>query len=86
MEMRNESSGCGEPAGEVGFEGSLIDVAFSGGFAGFVHDVVDEEFLGGCGETIYCCSPFLIAAGLLYFVSLGRGQEWGLERDLSLHS
>lgn len=80
MEMRHETSGCGEPAGQVGFEGALIDVAFSRGFAGFVHDVVDEEFLGCCGETVYCCSPFLVAVGLLCLVSLDRAQ--GAETSL----
>lgn len=45
--------GGGHPAGEVGFEALLVDVAADGGtFTGyFVHDVVLEENVGCVKET-----------------------------------
>jgi hypothetical protein len=55
--VRNEFGGCGEPAGIVGFEGALVDVAFSVYFAAFGHDVVYEELFAGADEVVDAVFP-----------------------------
>lgn len=67
MRPRCDFDRRGHPAGEVGFESLLIDVAVLGGFAGgFHHDGIGEE-VGGCrGEHAFGALP-----PLSLFVSFG---------------
>ena len=72
-----ELGGCGEPASEVGFEGALVNVAFTRSFAAFVHNTFVEEYGGSVEEAGYVFFPDCAAICLVLLLVLKVAEERG---------